>query len=452
MDVSGSVLMTPWQPWIPDKDSPWNWRRAVHLHRRTVFGATWAELQRDLQDSPENAVNRVLTGACRRDGVPSDFQDLVQLIGNAAADSGNVDRIKASWIYRCLFSPDPLQERLTLMWHNHFATSNTKVDDLQQMTRQNDTLRNYSRAEFGDLLKAMLQDPALLIWLDADANRSGRANENLARELMELFTLGIGNYTESDVKQAARALTGMTRQTGAMTMRKGEFRFQASRHDSETKTILGMSANFDADQLADLLLLQPATATRLAWRLTQEFFGEGVVDGAALEQLSGQLRDSNLNIAQAVETILHSQLFFSEANISTRVCDPMSFLIAPLRAFEMFDPSPGTLLLADWLRQMGLDLYYPPNVGGWNSGRTWLNTRTMIARTNYLSALVQGRLRHPVQPPDFRAVVDKHCPERSLSEFCSLVFRGTGDLGDAVRSDDPQSLVQQLTLPISHLH
>ena len=214
-----------------------------------------------------------------------------------------------------LFGPDPLGERLTLMWHNHFATSNLKVDDLALMRRQNETLRSLCRAPFGRLLHAMLRDPALLVWLDAPANPKGHPNENLARELMELFTLGIGHYSEDDVKEAARALTGWSRG------RRGRGSFP-SRHDAGTKTILGRTGAFDADALAAMLLEHPATSRRLAWRLCDEFFGEGAVDERRVDALAAGLRAHDLDIGWGVATMLRSRLFFAAANLGRRIAEP----------------------------------------------------------------------------------------------------------------------------------
>ncbi len=172
--------MTHWQVYQPRAAEPWNLRRVVHLHSRVVFGATQPEIERDLNDDPQQAVSRVLSGECRLNGVPEGFDRLAAIIGDSAAQSNNPIRLKAWWIYRCLYTPDPLQEKLTLMWHNHFATSNQKVDNLLMMKQQNETLRRYCRAPFRDLLSAMLRDSALLMWLDAEANRAGHPNENLA--------------------------------------------------------------------------------------------------------------------------------------------------------------------------------------------------------------------------------------------------------------------------------
>jgi uncharacterized protein (DUF1800 family) len=220
-----------WSSYRPCEAAPWDMRRVVHLHRRAGFAATWRELHRDL-DGPDAAVERLLRGVAYTSGVPDDFDVMSRVIGDAAVASDNADRLKAWWIYRMLFGPDPLTERLALVWHDHFATSNLKVNDLTMMRRQNELFREFGRAPFGELLTPVAHDPAVLVWLDAPANRKGHANENLAREIMELFTLGIGHYTEEDIKEAARALTGWS-------VVGGEFREIAAHHDDGEKTLFG---------------------------------------------------------------------------------------------------------------------------------------------------------------------------------------------------------------------
>ena len=444
--------MSHWQPYEPSSAQPWDVRRVVHLHRRAVFGATYAEIQRDLREPPQAAVSRVLTGRCRQYGVPENFDQLANLIGESAVQSQNPDRLKAWWIYRVLFSPDPLRERLTLMWHNHFATSNSKVNDLLLMKQQNDTLRRHGRASFGELLQAMLNDSALLVWLDADANRSGRPNENLARELMELFTLGIGHYTETDVKELARALTGLS-------VRQGQSAFNAEHHDAGEKQIFGQTAPADPERAANLLLTHPATALRLAWRLTTEFFADNVVPDEAVEDLASLLRSNNLHIGVAVETILRSNLFFSDANLQSRVCDPLTFQISVLRAFGVDQMRPSTLELARWLTQMGWDLFYPPNVGGWESGRAWLNARTVIARMNFVSALCHGDLtansKGAIQPLDLLGFIEQTAPRKSIREFACLVLLGvpaTTDSRIAEKTARITELSEFMLQPAVHLH
>lgn len=448
--------MSAWSTYQPTRGNPWNLQRVVHLHRRAAFGAAWPVIQRDLADGPNAAVSRLLDGQVPPEAAPADFDQLAGIIGSAAADSSSAERLKAWWLYRCLFTPHPLQERLTLMWHNHFATSNFKVDDLRLTKRQNDTLRKHAFAPFGDLLKTMTRDPALLVWLDAPQNRKGHPNENLARELMELFTLGIGHYSEDDVMEAARALTGCT-------VKQGEFSFQANAHDDGDKEILGHSGKLSADDFVNLLLEQPATAQRLAWRLTSEFFGEGVVADAAMKELADGLRKNNLDIRWAVETILRSELFFSQKNIGTRVCDPVSFLIGPLRALECgaqtrsvsegSRPSPSTLVLAEWVSRMGQDLFYPPNVGGWSGGRAWLSTRSVIARANFIAALAAGQLSTPARPPDLDQLIAKHYDSPNATEKATFLSRLLFGKETGLTETDPATvLVRLLTSPEAHLH
>jgi uncharacterized protein (DUF1800 family) len=423
-----------WAIYHPTESSPWNLRRVVHLHRRAGFAATWREIQRDLRDGPEKAVDRLLAGTSRIDGIPTQFEELSARIGDAAVIANDADRLKAWWLFRMLFSPDVLGERITLMWHNHFATSNFKVRDLGSMRGQNQSFRTHGRARFGRLLEEMLHDPALLVWLDASSNRKGQPNENLARELMELFTLGVGNFTEQDVKEAARALTGWSVTDSA-------FRERPQWHDDGEKQILGQRGTFDGVDLQRILLQHPATAKRLAWRLRSTFMGENVVDDAAMSQLADSLREHDLDIGWAVETILRSNLFFSDANIGSRVCGPVEFSVGACHALELFEPPPSTLLLAEWIRRLGLDLFYPPNVGGWNEGRAWLTTRTVLARANFAAALVRGELNLSNVAPDLQALAQQAGRAGSLEE--SLAFFNDLLLGGRAGKDTVNRILQQ---------
>ncbi len=382
-----------WAPYRPTPESPWDFRRVVHLHRRAGFAATGEELRRDLEDGPEASVDRLLAGRMLPAQTAAQFERASAAIAEAAVATGVPDRLKAWWIFRMLLGPDPLTERLTLMWHNHFATGNQKVNDLGAMRRQNDLFRRHARAPFGTLLDAGMRDPALLIWLDAPANRNGHPNENLARELMELFTLGIGHYSEGDVQEAARALTGWT-------MFDGAFLEYAANHDPGEKTILGKSGKWAGSDLIRLLLEHPATARRLAGRLCETFMGEGSVRSQGLDELAEGLRAHHLDIGWGVATILRSRAFFAAANLGTRVVGPVEFIVGAVRALGSIDPAPNPMVLADWANRMGQDLFYPPNVGGWAGGRSWLSSRGMIARINFATALASGRELGLAEPPD----------------------------------------------------
>lgn len=403
---------SPLTPWQPTLEQPWNVQRVLHLHRRAGFGANWGSIQRDLNAGPQEAIDRILHAAI--DEESQEFERLSDVIGSAAVAANNIARLQAWWLFRLLRTPDPLGERLTLMWHNHFATSQTKVQDVSRMATQNKIFRDYARAKFKQLLPRVIKDPAMLVWLDADANRLEHPNENLAREIMELFTLGIeafkanseatdatDGYTEQDIKQAARALTGWT------TNNSG-FRFNANTHDAGDKAIFGQSGKWDGDRLLELLLKHPATPRRLAWRICSEFMGEGCVTDRLLADMANQLAETDLDVGQAVEALLCSQAFFTDSNIRSRVASPVEFIIGAIRSLEMDVPPPSTLLLAEWTTRMGQSLFFPPNVFGWPGGRSWLTTRTVISRANLAENLIAGNLHNPKRELDATSLAKRY--------------------------------------------
>jgi uncharacterized protein (DUF1800 family) len=406
-----STLEAPWAAYEPTPEVPWDLRRVVHLHRRAGFAATWPEIQRDLKDGPEASISRVLAGTSRIGGVSDEFESTSTLLADAAVASGDVHRLEAWWVFRMLGSPDPLGERLTLMWHGHFATARSKVEDLALMRRQNDSFRRLARAPFGELLNQAIREPALLVYLDAPSNRKGHPNENLARELMELFTLGIGHYAEADVKEAARALTGWTSEDGA-------FLEARSKHDGGEKTILGRKGAWGGADLLAILLDQPSTPRRLARRIRGLLMGERAVDDRSIESLADSLRANNLDIGHAVETVLRSRAFFAPGNIGSRVLGPVEYLIGACRALVPVGSMPSTLILADWSTRLGQELFEPPNVGGWPGGRAWLNARSLVARANFAAALVEGRAVGLNAPIDARGL------GQSAAEAASALLLG----------------------------
>ena len=354
----------------PRLDAPWNLRRVVHLHRRAGFAASRCEIERDLADGPDASISRLLSGKARPPGAPEpeEFERISTVLGDAAIASSDAGRLKAWWLYRMLFSPDPLGERLTLMWHNHFATSNQKVNDPAAMRRQNELFRRLARAPFGELLESAIRDPALLVWLDAPANRKGHPNENLARELLELFSLGIGHYSEDDVKETARALTGWT-------VTDGEAREIPSRHDDEPKTILGKTGNWRGSDVVRIILDHPATADRLAWRICELLMGEDV--DKAGDRVAGR----------------RSAIASSRCRLGGRDGAPLARVLRGVqpgdagaishRIHRRRGPCPGTARPAAEHTgsgrlggPAGTRPVQPPNVGGWPGGRSWLSARS----------------------------------------------------------------------------
>jgi len=387
----------------------------VHLHRRAGFAAAWGDLERDLKDGPGPSIDRLLAGKSSTRIQSAEFARTADALGDQAVDQSDPTRLKAWWIYRMLWSNNPLGERLALLWHNHFATSNDKVNDVASMRRQNEIFRRLGRGPFGELLNAVVHDPALLVWLDASANRKGVPNENLARELMELFTLGVGHYTETDVKEAARALTGWK-------VARGAFREFLPEHDDGEKTVLGRTGRWKGDDLIRMLLEHPATSRRLAWRVCEWLMGEGSASPAALASLAAGLREHNLDIGWAVETVLRSRLFFARANLGKAILSPVEFVVGAIRALERFDAPPRNLMLVETCARMGQDLFYPPNVGGWAGGRAWLTTQGIIGRANFAAALVEGRLAGQPIALDGVALAQRYGRGRDLDDL--LVFYG----------------------------
>ena len=373
-----------WKRWTPSDEQPWNLRRVAHLHRRAGFGASWEDLQRDVDSGHESVLARVLEGV-HADGA-GQFDALIEHVGQAAVGSNRPDQLKAWWLLRMLTSRYPLREKLTLMWHGHFATSNAKVRSLAAMKAQNEVFHWLAAGEFGDLLRAVAMDPAMLIWLDAPSNRKGRPNENLAREIMELFTLGIGNYAESDVRESARALTGWSLSEDRQFVVRDQY------HDRGDKVILGQRGNWNGDDLIRILLDHEATSHRIAWRLCDTFMGEGVVSETRVASLAKILREQNLHIGKTVETIIRSEEFFHDQNIGSRITSPVEFAVSTMRALGLDEPPASTMKLASWTKDMGQDLFYPPNVGGWKGGRSWLSTRNIVMRANFAAQLAEGRL------------------------------------------------------------
>jgi uncharacterized protein (DUF1800 family) len=407
-----------WAPYVPGPGAPWDLRRVVHLHRRAGFSASWGELKRDLAEGPEASVKRLLEGKARgkAEGVPEGFEATAGLLADAAVASNDPTRLKAWWVYRILFTPDPLGERLALMWHDHFATSNLKVNDLAAMRRQNELFRRHARAPFPALLNDAARDPALLSWLDAPANRKGHTNENFARELMELFTVGVGHFGEPDVKDAARALTGWT-------VADGSFREVPARQDDGEKTLLGHKGRWSGGDVVRILLDHPATADRLAWRVCNFLMGENAADGRAVSALAETLRARGLDVGKAVATVLRSGAFFADVNIRTKVLDPVGAVVDPVRALGLWEPPPSTLVLADWAARLGQDLFYPPNVGGWPGGRSWLSTRSVVGRANYAAALVGGDAVGRAAPLDALELAEAHGSGRGRDAVLTFYSR-----------------------------
>ncbi len=380
--------MSAWERYRPSTRMPWT-RRRVHRLHRVGFGARPSVIERDMERTPEDCIDELLAGeAAPR--VP-DFEARAAALERGALATPDSLRLQAWWVFRMLYTGAPVRERLALLWHDHFATNQNKVGNLKLMAEQNGLFREHGAGRFGDLLSAVVKHPALLIYLDAPYNRKGMINENLGRELLELFTTGPGPYAQPDVVAASRALTGW----GVAGER---FHADEAAHDTGDKTVLGVRGAFDGDGLLTVAGEHPATARHLARRLCEEFLGEGTPE-PAIDELALQLSRSELDIGQALGTILRSRRFHSRQSFGKRFVGPAEMTVSSLRALELEESRPGTLEAATWIRRMGMELFHPPNVGGWQRGRGWFTQRGAIARGNYADTVANGHLAGLDGPP-----------------------------------------------------
>ncbi len=382
-----SITTGPWAPYRPTAADPWDVGKVAHLHRRAGFGATRAELQRDLRDGPEASVNRFLSP---RAPTTEETQVLDSLRQGVLA-SGDSERLKAWWLYRVLYDADPLREKLTLFWHSHFANSNRKVNSIPLMLRQNELLRRHALEEFAPLLTELVGDPAMLIWLDGANSRRERPNENFAREFLELMTLGVGNYTEQDIRQAARAFTGWVRTGGRGFNETPTFRFDAAQFDGGEKTFLGRTGNWNAADIVRITLERPRCAEFLCRKLYRAFVSEAAEPSDELiRPLAAELREHRYSFRHVMGVILRSRHFYERAARYARIKDPAEFSAGLVRMLEIPRSDVRLLALAVACDRQGQELFYPPNVRGWVGGRTWLNSTTVLERGNWCNDVIWG--------------------------------------------------------------
>jgi uncharacterized protein (DUF1800 family) len=365
-----------WSSFQPSDEAPWDTRSAAHLFRRAGFGATRKELDVAVSRSPVDVVGDLVAAS-----EPESFRTQTQSLIQASLATGNVKRLSTQWVYRMLTTPAPLLEKLTLFWHGHFATSASKVQDAELMQRQNDLLREYALGDFSKLLLEISRDPAMLIYLDSVTNRKAHPNENYAREIMELFCLGEGNYSEQDIRELARCFTGWE-------IKRNKFRFNRYQHDGGTKTVLGTTGTLSGEEGVAIVAGQES-APRFIVRKLFRFFvmDEPEVSDALIEPLASELRKNQMQVGPTVHRILTSNLFFSPHVRGRKVRSPVEVGVGFLRCLE---GSTDSYQLADALEQLGQGLYYPPSVKGWDGGRTWINSSTLLGRANLIRRLLDG--------------------------------------------------------------
>ncbi len=389
---------------------------ARHLLNRTGFGATDAEVREMAGLARAEAVERVLAGARREaalkppalvDEAPLPFYKLRQMkIEDIQADTRrNFEQtleVREWWMREMLSTASPVTERMTLFWHSHFATSQQKVRSAQLMYRQNALLRREALGNFGTLLHAVAKDPAMLVYLDNAGSRRQAPNENFAREVMELFTLGEGRYGERDIKEAARAFTGWSLERESLT-----FVNRRLWHDGGEKTVLGRTGRFDGDQVLDLLLARPETAEFITTKLWREFVSPAP-DAAEVKRLAAVFREARYEVKPLLRAMLVSEAFWSEANRATLIKSPVELVVGTLRTFEIRPASLRPAVFASAL--LGQNPLAPPNVKGWPGGEAWSNSATLLGRKQLLERMFRGS---DPEPDATMAMASTSAPEEA---------------------------------------
>jgi uncharacterized protein (DUF1800 family) len=383
--------------------SKWDFTTAAHLINRAGFGGTPAEIEKLAALGHEKAVAHLVD----YEGIPNDTKDPEW----AKPDPDRVERFQKArmageeerrklqreeqqtqrqhtielrgwWLQRMAHGPRPLQEKMTLFWHGHFATSVEKVREAYLMWRQNELFRRMATGNWSEMLVRVAQDPAMLLWLDQAQSRKEHPNENFAREVMELFALGEGHYTEKDISEGARALTGWAYDRPAQKFVQRPFQ-----HDGGEKVIFGQRGNFDGEDFLGLIVEQPQAARFICSRLWNYFAAEAPSE-ELLAALASEFRKTGNNFKPLLRTIFMSEEFYAPSIIRNQVKSPVQWLVGSVRMLER--TMPPALVCFTLTRNLGQDLFAPPNVKGWDGGLSWITTNNLLARYNEAATLVQG--------------------------------------------------------------
>ncbi|MDB5811012.1 MAG: signal peptide protein [Betaproteobacteria bacterium] len=379
--------------------APMGFDEARHLLNRTSFAANVDDINAFAKLSRAQAVDQLLawTGTYKVGTPPpawiNDFQSPRRLRAMSEEQRKVAQReqvqkgleLRGWWMTEMIATPSPLTEKMVLFWHNHFVSSLQKVRSPVLMYRQQLVLRKHALGYFGDLLHEVAKDPAMVVYLDNASNRKAQPNENFAREVMELFTLGEGNYTEADVKEAARAFTGWS-----IDPDSGDYLWRPAIHDEGVKTVLGRSGNFDGDAVLDILLAQPSTAELVVGKLWREFVSPAP-EAAEVKRIARMFRDNRYNVKVALRALLTSDAFYAPQNRAALIKSPVDLVVGTARQFRVEAADALPFVLAS--RQLGQDLFAPPNVKGWPGGEAWINSATLLQRKQLLDRLFQPQDR-----------------------------------------------------------
>lgn len=443
-----------WNPYT----GPFGRAEAAHLLRRATFGPTLKEVNRAMHAGPQKVVRDLLT-PLPLPPAPGDWavEPLPNLAGwsDARIDSlvalylSRNDSLRLWWIDLLLDPDASLREVMTLFWHDHFATSAAKVLMPAPLYIQNQTLRTGALGNYRRLLHGIVVDPAMLIWLDGNSNRAGNVNENLAREFLELFTLGIGHYTQEDARAAARAFTGYVSYDGV------HVQFVSAWHDHGPKSFLGRTGNFGAHDIVDIVLDQPAAAEFIVRKLYRHLIDE-YPDEASVASLAAFFRAGNYEIAPLLRRMLAGRAFFDPRYRGSLYTDALDRGVGLVRSFELgpLDLHDHAGPQAQWvfasMHLLGEVLLSPPSVAGWPGYRSWLNSYTFGFRRIFAGSLLDGNLLEMELGirADLPALVSEldhpDDPSALVDELCAVY------LGPATTPAVRERLREELLLGMSH--
>src|SRR6266850_2666049 len=391
----------------------------AHLFRRAGFGATRDELDKAVAKGYEATVEDLL----HPEAAPPVEEDVLQRYYLDAKESFQLDGAQTSWVYRLINTQRPLEEKMALFWHGLFATGFNKCDDPRVITQQVGMLRRHGLGNFRELLVELSRDPAMIFWLDNCESTGVAPNENYGRELLELFSMGIGNYIEDDVKAAARAFTGWTLAPTLPRQPYGRFdwhfEYRPELHDDSEKTFLGETGRWNGEDIVNIIVKQPASARFIARHLYNFFVAdepqvpawsiEPPRDQKAIDSLTAAFRQSRFDIRSVLRVLFNSS-FFKEARFK-HLKSPAEVVVGSLRFVGGYElPRPGYGDLSMQPAYMGQDLLNPPSVEGWHTGPEWINSGSLMARINFVAGLVGDP-----SLPGIRAIIDRLKTKGTLS-------------------------------------
>ncbi len=412
----------------------WNFTTAAHLLNRAGFGGTPAEIEKLAHVGFEKSVSQLVDYENVPDSISvpdwakpdsemmgrlASFRKLGEKMKEASSDEErkkiateqreilqaeqkkqrqHIVDLRGWWLKRMAETPRPLQEKLTLFWHGHFATSVEKVKFAYLMFLQNETLRKNASGNWNEMLEAMAKDPAMLIWLDQAQSRKEHPNENFARAVMELFALGEGNYAEKDVTEAARALTGFS-----LNRFTQSFEFRPYAHDRNEKTVLGHTGDLDGQDVLKIIAEHPQSARFICKKIWTFFVAENP-SPELVQALADVFTKNERNFKPLLRTIFSSQEFYAPEVIRAQVKSPVQWFVGSIRMLER--DLPDSLVSALMLRQLGQELFQPPNVKGWDGGLSWITTSNLLSRYNMAMTLISAQtpLGSMSQNPQFKFI------------------------------------------------